>query len=99
MLIQEFEDLEEMCFGELEGKYVGSGPDSWASQIAEVTAKWTEGHEDVAFPQGESPAQVKERAFRCLRSIVDENRFDCGLLVTHGRFLCFNDWNSKPPLF
>lgn len=80
--VTENRDLAEISWGEYEGQ---KAPD-----LTELHQKWDQGDFDFAAKNGESPNQVKERAERAIRQIINEaieKEAETVILVAHGRFL------------
>jgi broad specificity phosphatase PhoE len=84
-----FDDLQEMSYGELEGK---SFDPSKEGNVKETLAHYAEAWErdkrfDLQLPGGESPLEVEQRAATLVRQIAREKVKHQGLIVCHGRLL------------
>jgi len=80
----EHRGLREMDFGDFEGKR----PDEVQDLYDSVTGAWAEGRLDAAWPAGESPLEVVQRARQALIDILGathQNTTRHVALVTHGR--------------
>lgn len=77
-------DLEEMDWGQLEGKPYAPPYDA---QIRAIYEHWRAGDYDYSVPGGESILDVQRRALRALETILSRHEGESVLVVTHGRFL------------
>jgi alpha-ribazole phosphatase len=73
-------DLQELDFGELEGRTY----DDIAASLPELYAEWMTQPTHVRFPGGESYADLANRAARALRSLRRELDGRTAVAVTHG---------------
>ncbi|SHK16207.1 histidine phosphatase family protein [Rhodothermus profundi] len=77
-------DLEEMDWGDLEGKPCAPPYDA---QIRRIYERWQAGDYAYPVPGGESVLDVQRRALRALQTILARHEGEAVLVVTHGRFL------------
>lgn len=76
--------LNEMGWGELEGKPFN---EESHARFMEMNDLWAEGQIHLAFPGGESPLQVWNRAASAIQDILDAHPEGNILICTHGRTL------------
>jgi len=76
------EDLDELSWGELEGKCYREEP--WASKHEHTVQMWNTGFSDYKLFGGESPNEVAQRAFKSLRMIAS-NGGKNNLVVSHAK--------------
>lgn len=76
-------DLDEIDFGEFEGKEFSTIED----EINVIHTKWKLGEVDLAATGGESPRQVFERANRRVREILRTSGEENIAFVIHGRLI------------
>lgn len=76
-------DLDEMNFGEFEGKYFHD----IADQIEAVHIKWANGDTSYRIPEGESPDEVYERAGTRAMHYLHAFTGDTIAFVIHGRVI------------
>ena len=80
----EYEDLDEMSFGKVEGQ----PHDDCRDAMAMIASHWDNGDFTVGYTDGETPLQVELRGRRAIDQILkqfwDGNHI---LAVAHGRFL------------
>jgi probable phosphoglycerate mutase len=76
-------DLDEMNFGEFEGKYFHD----IADEIEAVHNKWIIGDTSYRIPGGESPEEVYERAGARAMHYIREYAGDTIVFVIHGRVI------------
>lgn len=83
-------ELDEMDFGRLEGIDV----ESIRPRLDTLLRSWSEGDEDAAAEQGESPRQVFERAHGHVIRLLLESSHEHTVFVLHGRLLrvLFSQW-------
>ena len=74
------EDLQELDFGEVEGRTY----DEIAASLPELYAQWMTQPTRVRFPGGESYADLANRAARAVRSLRAELDGRTAVVVTHG---------------
>jgi len=76
-------DLDEMDFGEFEGKpYLDA-----AKELDNIQTFWKRGELDVPIPGGESPRQVFNRANSAFHDIVNKFSGTNMVMVLHGRLI------------
>ncbi len=73
-------DLIEINLGDWEGLHMDEVRRRWPDFWQRININPS----DTAVPNGESLAQVYERAVRALQVVVDENRDKQAIIVTHG---------------
>ena len=83
MRYDSFPELDEMSFGELEGRPAGEVGD----RLERMHQTWKEGNVEAALEGGESPAEVLERVTGRVNKIVDQYEGDTLLFVLHGRLI------------
>jgi len=76
-------DLDEMDFGEFEGKPFHEV----ASDLNELQMRWKKGDTNLRIPGGESPEDVFDRVHGKMNSIIRDNGFKCMVFVLHGRLI------------
>ncbi len=76
-------DLDEMNFGDFEGKYFHD----IADDIETVHSKWVNGQTSYRIPGGESPEEVYERAGTRAMHYLHEYDGDTIAFVIHGRVI------------
>jgi broad specificity phosphatase PhoE len=81
-MTRQFEDLEEMSFGELEGHPHGE----YTETMNEIYEKWSQGDFHAKFPSGECPMDVVKRGTQTIHDIMTQSMNEHILIVTHGRF-------------
>lgn len=77
-----FEELEEMSFGDLEGHLHAQHIET----VRDIHDKWKAGNYDATFPSGECPNDVVKRGVRTIHEIMAQSVNEHVLIVTHGRF-------------
>lgn len=82
--VHHLKDLEEMSWGAYEGR---PATGAVLEAFEAVKARWRAGDFGAAVDGGESVLQVRRRALRAVRQILDEQAGQAVLVVTHGRFL------------
>lgn len=80
---EKYEELDEMSFGEWEGKPFSEVMD----QIMAVQEKWISGDTGTKIPGGESPVEVFERAGRKVLEILDSSEEEHIAFMLHGRLI------------
>lgn len=73
--------LREMCFGDYEGKIT--------DEVMKENPNWDislimKGNTELAAPNGENLAEVRERVAKAMDSIIEENKGKTVLVVAHG---------------
>lgn len=73
--------LREMCFGDYEGKIT--------DEVRKENPNWDislimKGNTELAAPNGENLAEVRERVAKAMDSIIEENKGKTVLVVAHG---------------
>lgn len=81
--IHTFSDLDEMNFGELEGKRSADIQD----ELHALHSTWAGGNVTHPIPGGESPQEVFDRADSCIRGILNEDGPQTKVLFLHGRLI------------
>jgi broad specificity phosphatase PhoE len=77
-------EFDEMDYGDFEGILV----DEQKGALADLYAAWARGEVDLPPPGGgESPVQVRDRAWPALRRLLDRHEGRHILVVTHGRVI------------
>lgn len=82
--LQQIADLDEMCWGEFEGRPFRPPVSDAISRLRE---DWQAGRFDKGPKDGESIVEVQERSVRAVRNLVDAHPGQTILVVTHGRLL------------
>ena len=85
-------DLDEMDFGEFEGKpYLDA-----AEELDNIQTFWKRGELDVPIPGGESPRQVFDRANSAFQNILKSFSGSNLMLVLHGRLIrvLLSEWTG-----
>lgn len=81
--VEGFTELQEMSFGQLEGKKFEDLED----QKLAIFRQWEHGNFRASFPEGECPMDVVARGFAKIDALVKATSpQDEILVVTHGRF-------------
>lgn len=83
VVINNFRELDEMDFGEMEGSSVTDTQ----NQVAVAKEKWEAGQTDFQIKGGESPKQVFDRASTRIEQILNEQTGKNMLFVLHGRLI------------
>lgn len=81
--IMAFPDLDEMNFGDFEGRKV----DEIDEELTYLHKTWQSGEVQLAPENGESPQHVYDRANRQVRKLLDAHAGQTLLLVVHGRLI------------
>lgn len=82
MPIQSYDDLDEMNFGDLEGKR----SKDIADELNHIHNEWASGNINFKIPGGESPAEVFERANGKIESLLGTGG-ETVVLILHGRLM------------
>jgi len=82
MPIQSYDDLDEMNFGDLEGKR----SKDIANELNHIHNEWASGNINYNIPGGESPVEVFERANGRIKSLL-ESGGETVVLILHGRLM------------
>lgn len=84
-----FSELNEINWGEMEGKLLG--PKNWI-KLRKIAKKWSEGKTSEKIDGGESPEDVAARLRRFISIMLSRTEEKNVLICTHGRtmriFLC-----------
>lgn len=80
---QRYEDLDEIDFGEIEGKEF----DLIRDKMDEIHAEWERGNVEMAVKGGESPVQAYERANKKIQQILEHSDEENIAFVIHGRLI------------
>ncbi|POM71464.1 Phosphoglycerate mutase [Phytophthora palmivora] len=81
--VQQFNEVEEMNFGKLEGHPM----EMHEEQIQTMFKRWEHGEFNAAWPGGESPRDVVNRGVKKITEVVSNTPpKEQVLMVTHGRF-------------
>lgn len=83
LTVKSFADLDEMDFGELEGKLIFEVKE----ELQYLQEQWSSSDVLVKCPGGENPVQVFERANKAIQEILNESEHEVILFVLHGRLL------------
>lgn len=83
LTVQSYHELDEMDFGELEGKPIAD----IKSELEQLQENWRSGNLQFKSPQGESPQTVYDRAARCAKAIINKQHDTNLLFVLHGRLI------------
>ena len=81
--IEQNPELDEMHFGEFEGKPFREID----REIKELDAAWRSGNVSQKIPGGESPQETFDRANRAVRSYIDKIKQGTLTFVIHGRLI------------
>jgi phosphoserine phosphatase len=82
--VERMADLDEMCWGTMEGEPPSPGRDA---SIGKMFDHWRKGRFFHRVEEGESILDVQRRGVRAIRRIVRRHPGGTILVVTHGRFL------------
>lgn len=83
MRYDSYPELDEMSFGELEGRPSGEV----GERLDRLHQTWKKGNVEAAFEGGESPAEVLHRVTSRMDKLVEEFRGETLLFILHGRLL------------
>ncbi len=81
--VQSFEELDEMSFGELEGKEFFKVKE----EIRRLHENWSSGNTRLRTPGGEHPEEVLERADAKIRELLGRSEDEHIVLMLHGRLI------------
>ena len=81
--IQSYEEVDEMDFGDLEGKKSGDIKD----ELNRINGEWSSGNVSMRIPGGESPVEVFERANGRIESLLRGYNSGTLFMVLHGRLI------------
>lgn len=81
--LESYSDLDEMNFGELEGRPIAE----IEKELEELQRKWKSGETGYALQGGESPSAVLERAASRIELLMAEHKNSNLLFVLHGRLI------------
>lgn len=81
--IQSYEEVDEMDFGDLEGKKSGDIKD----ELNRIHKEWSSGNVSMRIPGGESPVEVYERANDRIETLVQGYNSETVFMVLHGRLI------------
>jgi broad specificity phosphatase PhoE len=82
--VAHLEDLEEMAWGVYEGAPPSADREE---ELQAIKRRWRHGAFDEPIEGGESVRDVQRRALRAVDHIMEQQRGQTVLVVTHGRFL------------
>lgn len=90
LMVEKHPELDEIDFGELEGKVFSD----IREQIAEVNEQWKSGNVDFAVARGESPRQTFNRANAKILEILESAKEECIVFMIHGRLtrILLSEW-------
>ncbi|XWN36029.1 MAG: histidine phosphatase family protein [Balneola sp.] len=80
---EEFSKLDEMDFGDLEGKSF----EEVKSDLIYLHESWSSGKLNIAPVNGENPVQVFERANTKVQEILSISNDECIVFILHGRLI------------
>lgn len=83
LTIQKNKDLDEMDFGDYEGRYMNE----ITKELDDFQNGWRGGDVSLKIPGGESPKEVFGRADNAARSYIDEADSATIMLFVHGRLI------------
>jgi phosphoserine phosphatase len=98
LLARRIGDMREIDYG----RVTGLRPEEWHSVEPTLDARWRSAPWDVAFPGGESLAEVARRVIPVWEGLVAAHRGDRILLAGHGhvhRLLLLHCTNTEPHKF
>lgn len=81
--IQSYDELDEMDFGDLEGKKSAEIED----ELNRIHREWAGGNVKLTMPGGESPLEVFERADGRIQGLLHNSPTNTIFLVLHGRLI------------
>ena len=81
--IQSYEELDEMDFGDLEGKKSEDIKD----ELDRIHGEWSSGNVSMQIPGGESPVEVYDRANGRIETLVQGYNSGTVIMVLHGRLI------------
>lgn len=81
--IQSYDELDEMNFGDLEGKRSAEIEE----ELYRIHREWAGGNITLPMPGGESPLEVFERADGRIQELLHNSPVDTIFLVLHGRLI------------
>lgn len=81
--VHTYRDLDEMDFGDLEGKRSAD----IQRELNDLHQTWVAGNITQTIPGGESPQQVFDRADSCIRGILNDDGPQTKVLFLHGRLI------------
>ncbi len=76
-------DLDEMDFGEFEGKHFSDVE----KELKDLQKRWKNGETNLRIPGGESPEDVFKRVYGKMNTILRTNGHSCMVFVLHGRLI------------
>ncbi|REL37559.1 histidine phosphatase family protein [Rhodohalobacter sp. SW132] len=82
MPIESFEDLDEMDFGDFEGKR----KTEVLEEIERIHTEWASGNVSLKIPGGESPEEVFKRADSRIKTLLD-GKDDSQVMILHSRLI------------
>jgi len=82
--VYERTELEEMCWGVLEGRPINGSSKNELERIYQI---WDDGDFSFSVERGESILDVRERGLRVIKEILTHHQGGTVMIVTHGRFL------------
>lgn len=77
------EDLDEMDFGDYEGKAQADVADD----LNKIHQSWQKGDVELTVPGGESPTEVFSRANEAVRKLVESHKGKTVVCILHGRLI------------
>jgi len=87
MRVQYYPELQEMHYGEWEGKvFAANEPGNIYDDVKNLHSQWNQGNFQAQPPGGETVHQVAERATSAINHMINEGA-KYGLVVCHGRLL------------
>jgi len=81
--IHSFSELDEMDFGDLEGKKSSN----IQKELEKLHNTWARGDVHIPIPGGESPVEVYERADGRIRSLLNKGDKETKVFFLHGRLI------------
>jgi len=81
--IQSYDELDEMNFGDLEGKKSAE----IEGELNRIHQEWANGNVTLPMPGGESPLEVFERADGRIHGLLHNSPTNTIFLVLHGRLI------------
>lgn len=81
--IQSYEELDEMNFGDLEGRKSAD----IQQELDRIHGEWASGNISMPIPGGESPEDVFERANGRIQTLLQNEKEETLIMILHGRLI------------